>query len=136
MNKSLKQFTRNFLRCGLAGWCMEILFTALHSLQRREFKLMGNTSVWMFPIYGCGAFIAPLSRLLSRRNVLIRGGTYMCLIYLMEYLSGHALQRRHLCPWDYHRSRFHIKGLIRLDYAPLWFGAGLLFERMTQKKPN
>ena len=49
---SFKTFGRSFLLCGLCGWCMEILFTALHSLRRRDLRLTGNTSLWMFPIYG------------------------------------------------------------------------------------
>ena len=44
---------KNFLKCGLTGWCMEISFTALDSLRRRDMTLKGCTSLWMFPIYGC-----------------------------------------------------------------------------------
>lgn len=44
---------RNFLRCGMAGWCMEILWTGLHSFRVRDPKLTGHSSLWMFPIYGC-----------------------------------------------------------------------------------
>ena len=54
----------------------------------------------------------------------------MTLIFSMEYTTGTLLAKRHLCPWDYQQSRWNIKRYIRLDYAPLWFGAGLLFERI------
>ncbi len=131
-NTPLANLIRNFLRCGIAGWCLEILFTALGSLRRRELKLKGNTSVWMFPIYGCGALIGPLCRLLKKWPLWMRGFSYMTLIYGVEYLSGKALQKKGLCPWDYGRSRFHINRTIRLDYAPLWFLAGLLFEKLTR----
>lgn len=130
---SFKKFTQNFLRCGLAGWCMEILFTSLHSLRCRDFKLKGNTSLWMFPIYGCAAFLSPVSRLIKSRPFWIRGLTYMSLIFSAEYFSGTFLKRHGLCPWDYGRSRYHINRLIRLDYAPCWFGAGLLFEHFLLK---
>ena len=43
---------RNFFICGLTGWCMEILFTSAGSLLKRDGRLIGQTSVWMFPIYG------------------------------------------------------------------------------------
>ena len=123
-------FAKNFLRCGLTGWCIEIIFTSLGSLRRRDMRLVGNTSIWMFPIYGCAAFLSPISRLLHKKSLWVRGFTYMSLIFSAEYLTGSLLKRHNLCPWSYHRSRFNIGSLIRLDYAPFWFGAGLLFERI------
>ncbi len=127
---------KNFLRCGTIGWCMEILFTALHALRRRDLKLTGVTSVWMFPIYGCAALIAPLSHLLHKTPFWVRGIAYMSLIFSGEYISGCLLRKHNMCPWDYSKSRFHIKRVIRLDYAPLWFGAGLLFERLLCKRTS
>ena len=32
--------------------------------------------------------------------------------------------------WDYSGSQIQYKGLIRADYAPLWFLTGLLFEKI------
>jgi uncharacterized membrane protein len=126
----LRTTLRNFLRCGLIGWCMEIIFTALNSLRRRNMHLMGTTSLWMFPIYGSTAFLLPLFRLLKNRSLMLRGFTYMSLIFSAEFISGRLLRRRDFCPWDYGKSRYHIGRVIRLDYAPCWFGAGLLFEHM------
>lgn len=130
MNRHLKTFLRDFMKCGLTGWCMEIIFTALGSLRDRDMTLKGVTSLWMFPIYGCAAVVAPLSRLLKKVPVWIRGITYMSMIFSTEYLSGRLLRRRKLCPWDYGKSRWNIDRVIRLDYAPYWFGAGLLFEKL------
>ena len=45
MKPKLPLFIKNFLRCGLTGWCMEIFFTSLDSLRRRDYKLKGNTSI-------------------------------------------------------------------------------------------
>lgn len=130
----VKKFIKNFLYCGLAGWCMEIIFTAMNSLRRRDYKLAGTTSIWMFPIYGCAAFLDPIRKLLKNKPFWVRGLSYMSLIFSVEYLSGKLLSRHDLCPWDYGRSRFHIQRLIRLDYAPNWFGAGLLFEYILGRK--
>ncbi len=127
-------FLGNFIRCGLIGWCMEIIFTALHSLRCRNMRLTGQTSLWMFPIYGCAAFLEPISRLIKGKPFWVRGVTYMSLIFSTEYLSGKLLSRHKACPWDYGRSRWHVQRLIRLDYAPFWFGAGLLFERVLHKE--
>ena len=132
----MKKFVSNFLRCGLVGWCMEIIFTALNSLRRRDFRLQGTTSIWMFPIYGCAAFLEPISRHLKSRPVWLRGLTYMTLIFSTEFLTGFWLQRHSICPWDYKRSRFNIKRIIRLDYAPCWFAAGLFFEWLLHIAPS
>lgn len=130
MSKIFKTFFHNFLLCGVTGWCMEIIFTALSSLRRRDSKLRGTTSIWMFPIYGSAAFLLPISRLLKSFPTWVRGLTYMSLIFTAEFLTGRLLERRRLCPWDYGRCRWNIKRLIRLDFAPYWFGAGLLFEHL------
>lgn len=130
MKKALVTFSKNFIKCGLTGWCMEILFTSMDALRRRDLTLTGNTSLWMFPIYGCAAVLSPVSRLLQKRPAWLRGMTYMSLIFSTEYLTGRLLTRYKLCPWDYGRCRWNIRRVIRLDFAPCWFGAGLLFERL------
>lgn len=130
MKQNTATFAKNFLKCGLIGWCMEILFTALGSLRSRDFTLKGVTSIWMFPIYGCAAVIAPVSRLLEKKPIWFRGLTYMSIIFSAEYLTGTLLTRHRLCPWNYSRSRWNVNRVVRLDYAPCWFGAGLLFERL------
>lgn len=112
------------------GWCLEILFTSLEALRRRDMTLKGETSLWMFPIYGSAAILSPLSRLLAKKSAWTRGFTYMGLIFTMEYLTGRLLSRRKICPWDYGRSRWHVDRVIRLDFAPYWFCAGLLFEQL------
>lgn len=126
---------RNFLKCGLAGWCIEILFTALHSWQRRDLTLKGSTSVWMFPIYGMAAFLKPIGDALKGHSVFFRGCVYAVCIFAAEYCTGRFLWKRRLCPWDYGNSRFQIGRVIRLDYAPCWFGAGLIFEKLLKEKP-
>ncbi len=130
MKKDSVSPIRNFIVCGLTGWCMEILFTAAKTMNEKDMRLLGQTSVWMFPIYGCAALIKPLYHLTGRLPVIARGGVYSAAILTGEYVSGSLLKKHGCCPWDYSHARFNIKGIIRLDYAPLWMGAGLLFERM------
>ena len=126
----MKTFCKNFLKCGLAGWCMEILFTALGSLQKREFRLIGQTSLWMFPIYGSACLLTPLFSFLKRFPVLVRGTIYAVCIFLGEFLSGNFLMGKKICPWNYERSRWNIKKVVRLDYFFNWLLAGLLFEKL------
>ena len=120
--------------CGLTGWCMEIIFTAFHSFCRQDFKLTGNTSIWMFPIYSLAALIHPAYRLLKHFPVIIRGSIYSISFFFFEYISGSLLKKLNMCPWDYSQSKSNIKGVIRLDYAPIWFAAGLIFEAILIPK--
>ena len=129
----MKKYIHNFIHCGILGWCMEITFTALNSFRRRQFKLTGNTSIWMFPIYGCACFLAPVSRLLKKKSPFVRGLSYAALIFTGEFITGTLLNKKDICPWDYSRSKWHIKKIIRLDYLPFWFMAGLLFERLISE---
>ena len=127
-------FMKNFLHCGLSGWCFEILFTALGSLRNRDFTLKGKTSVWMFPIYGLAAFIPAIYKRIKAKSTLFRSMVYASAIFGCEYTSGLLLKRHNACPWDYSKAKLNYKGVIRLDYAPCWALAGLLFERILCKK--
>ncbi len=123
-------FGKDFCICGLTGWCMEIVFTSAGSLLKHDKRLIGQTSLWMFPIYGMAAVIAPVFKLLREKPILLRGSIYALGIFSFEYLSGSLLKKHELCPWDYSDAKANIDGVIRLDYAPFWMLAGLLFERI------
>lgn len=140
----LKEFPLNFCKCGIAGWCLEVMFTSMESIMARDWRLMGQTSLLMFPIYGMGALLAPIGKAVDRwigsqplrgTDQYVRHGMlYMVLIFTAEYISGAWLKARGMCPWDYSGRQSNINGLIRLDFAPLWFATGLLFERITKTK--
>ncbi len=125
---------RKFFICGLTGWCMEILFTAFDSFRRRELKLMGRTSVWMFPIYGMAVLIEPAYHLIKKFPALFRGFFYSAGIFTIEFLSGSFLKKHSICPWDYSQAKANINGVIRLDYTPFWIAAGLIFEKILTGK--
>ena len=91
----------------------------------------------MFPIYGLAAVIGPLSVRLRHWPVLLRGCFYGAGIMLVEFISGSILRLFSLCPWDYSKTPYNISGLVRLDYFPVWFTAGLIFEYiLSQKKKH
>lgn len=136
MKNPIQTLTKNFIKCGIFGWCLEIIFTALHSLRRRDMQLKGTTSLYMFPIYGMASFLVPLFRLMKGKPVLVRGITYAGVILTGEYISGSLLTKKTLCPWDYHQSKWNIKGIVRLDYLPFWTIAGLLFEKLLTGKDS
>ena len=121
---------KNFIICGLTGWCMEILFTAFGALIRGDAHLMGYTSLWMFPIYGMAVFIYPVYRKIKRLPILIRGCLYAAAIMIGEFISGSILRFFGVCPWNYTGTPNNINGLVRLDYFPIWVLAGIFFERL------
>lgn len=126
----MKKFMHNYIHCGLLGWFLELLFTAFHAFRKRDLRLPCTTSVWMFPIYGLAALLAPLARILRGHNFIFRGLVYTGMIFTGEFTTGLWLRKRELCPWNYERSRWNLAKVIRLDYAPCWFITGLLFERL------
>lgn len=130
-----KCFIQNFMICGLCGWCMECLWTGLSSIRKHtDKKLSCHTSIWMFPIYGMAACLSPICNKLKNRNALLRGGVYTIIIYAAEYTSGVILKKHGACPWDYSKAKLNYKGVIRLDYAPAWCIAGLLFEKILKTR--
>lgn len=97
---------------------------------------MGTTSIFMFFIYGMGAFLIPVYTLLKHFSTIFRGCIYTLCIFAAEYTSGSLLRRKNACPWNYEHCRTNINGLVRLDYAPLWFITGLLYEHLFLQKPS
>lgn len=123
-----------FVFYGLTGWCVEVFWTGLGSLIRGDLTLASRTYLWMFPIYGLAIFLEPVHNSIRHWPFLVRGGIYTGLIFLAEYSTGYLLQHfTGSCPWDYSGTPFSVNGLIRLDYAPAWFVAGLLFERLHDR---
>jgi len=117
-----------FIIYGALGCLMEVLWTGLCSLRTRDFKLSSTTSLWMFFIYGMIAFLGPVFRIAAPFPLLLRGLLYAVLIFSGEFLTGSVLKRMAVCPWDYSATKYHVRGLIRLDYLPAWVVAGLVFE--------
>lgn len=121
---------KTFCICGLTGWCMEILFTSFGALLQGDIRLLGRTSIWMFPIYGIAALIGIIYKKIEYWPTILRGIFYACGIMLTEFVSGSLLKLFSACPWDYSDSLLHINGVVRLDYFPFWVAAGLVFERL------
>lgn len=130
-----KNFFTDFLLCGLSGWCMECFWTGLSSIySHKDKQLLCRTSVWMFPIYGLAACFSPLCKVLKNRCTLTRGTVYALFIFVTEFITGTLLKKAKACPWDYSKAKLNFKGVIRIDYAPAWFLAGLFFEKLLTRK--
>ena len=121
---------KNFLKCGLTGWCMEIVFTSIKPLLQGDFHLWGHTSLWMFPIYGMAVLIVPAHEVLREWPAICRAAVYAVMIMCGEFITGSILKAFDICPWDYSGATYAIRGIVRLDYFPFWAAAGLVFERL------
>lgn len=120
-----------FFIYGIVGWCLEIVFTGVLSGLGGNKTLCASTSLWMFPIYGMAVFLEPFFTLLGALPFVLRGVIYMALIFGTEFISGLVLLGvLGSCPWDYKEAKTNIAGVIRLDYAPLWFFVGLFYEQL------
>ena len=131
LSHTLKKRTTDFMKCGLLGWGIECFWTGCGSLCEKKDKQMHCvTSLWMFPIYGMASMIAPLSHLMEGKNFVLRGSVYTACIFLTEYGTGTLLKKKGCCPWDYSGAKANYKGVVRFDYAPLWFMVGRLYEKI------
>ncbi len=122
---------KGFLLCGAIGWIMEVVWTGVWSLINGNMRMMSTTSLIMFPIYGAIILLKPLYELMFDLPIFLRGGIYVIFIFIAEYFFGVILTKAGICPWNYSDARFNVNGLIRLDYAPAWFAAGLIFEALV-----
>lgn len=121
---------KRFLIYGFTGTILETLWTGLGSLVSGNMTLVSHTSLWMVLIYGLMVFNEPLFALFKEKPLLLRGLTYTLIIFSVEYLSGRLLKTFNICPWDYSSSPRSLNGLILPAYGPLWFAAGLFYERL------
>lgn len=99
----------------------------------KDWSLTAKSYVWMLPIYGLAAFLfEPLHNAIREYVWPLRGVIYVTGIYIVEFVTGCILRKfTGKCPWDYSlRSRYHFHGLIRWDYAPIWFLFSFGLERL------
>ena len=135
LNKRLKKQASNFLKCGLMGWGVECFWTGCGSLcAGKDRKMHCETSLWMFHIYGMASVLTPLCHAMEGKNVMLRGSVYTTCIFLAEYSTGTWLKKKNCCPWDYSDAKSNYKGIVRFDYAPLWFLVGLMYEKILLKE--
>ena len=125
-------YGKKFIICGLTGWCLEVAFTSADAILKKDKKLTGKSSAWMFPIYGMASGIGFISPKIAHWPMLCRAFLYGSAIMTTEYITGRLLSRYDACPWSYDGCKYAIKDVIRLDYLPLWMCAGLLYEKLLQ----
>ncbi len=115
------------------GMALEVVFTALTNRKQADgWRLRGYTYVWMAPIYmTVYPALCWLYPRLAGWSFFWRGLCYTALILLIEWVSGWLLRlTTGQAPWEkeYRGHPFAVHDVMRLDYAPAWFVAALLFE--------
>lgn len=118
---------------GVHGVFSEIMFTGLWEfVVSGNWRLMGVSSIWSFLVYGLGGMLmgeCGRSFMLSFKiPLLLRCLCYVLLIFVWELSCGMFLDLFGARPWDYSQFSYNIKGLITMEYVPVWFFAGLYFE--------
>lgn len=118
---------------GVHGVFAEVVFTGIWEfVVTGKWSLMGISSIWSFLIYGFGTFFGAeylysYLRLLGV-PLLARGVVYVLMTYIWEFNCGLILEYFNARSWDYTPFDYDVMGLITLEYAPLWFLAGMYFE--------
>jgi hypothetical protein len=122
---------------GAFGWSAEIVWTACYDVaaavrarRKVDLRLVGHTYLWMFPIYVAGGLLFEVAHAaIAAWPWPARGAIYMLGCFAVEYVSGWALRlATGKVPWDYSYARWNVQGVIRLDYAPVWFAFGMMLE--------
>lgn len=123
---------------GCVGITTEIFFTAILNnviaVQNGDpisWRLMGQSYIWMFPIYGIAGVAFPwMLKYIGKYPAVVRMVIYALGIFAVEFVSGWALDMiTGSCPWEY-KSGWHIMGYIQLEYFPLWAMFGFIVERI------
>ena len=119
---------RRAIAYGVLGLATELAFTGL--VRRRP-----RTSLWVFPIYALARpLYEPVHDALRGRSPGVRGLVYAFGFGGIEYAGGRALRAaRGAAPWDYSHARWHLHGLARADYLPLWGLYGLALETVHDR---
>lgn len=136
----MEKLVIQFVIFALIGLGMEVFFTAALNAKKQfkngEKTLKGYSSIWYIPLYG---LVAPIyyfcHKLFEIYPWFIRGLIYMLIIYTAEFIwmgllrlvFGHSPSEK-----EYYASGRSIMGLIRWDFAPAWFFAGLFLEFLAK----
>ena len=121
---------------GCFGMMTEILFTSIRKLiakspfSKKEWALIGHTSVWMFPVYSLGLGYGFDFIIWLIDWDIVRWLSYPFWIWAVEILISSLTKR-----WDFELWSFsylpgwaHWKGIISYVHYPAWVLFGIVVE--------
>lgn len=120
---------------GMFGLFVELCFTSMRDLViKKQWSLVGHTSIWMFPIYALGLSYGFDFVIQLISNDMLRYLTYPLWIWGVELAVGIPTSKREIRLWDYrYLPRWlHWKGIISFAHYPLWIGFGIMVELIKQ----
>ena len=116
---------------GMFGICVEVAFTAIFDLfTKKKIALMGQTSLWMFPIYAFGlSYGFDLVETLIP-NDIVRYLSYPIWVWIVEVLVGYPFLKLGIRIWDYSylSKQKQWKGIISFVHFPAWIFLGIVVE--------
>jgi uncharacterized membrane protein len=125
-----------FAAMGCLGITAEIFFTAITAQinawpEIENWRLKGESYIWMFPIYGIAGWAFPIILpKIQHLHFVVRTLIYAIGILTVEFITGWMLDVfTGQCPWEY-TTGWHVMGYIRLDYTPFWMLFGGMVERV------
>lgn len=120
----------------IAGLGLEVLETALLDYPTaKDNLLMGHASAWYLPFYAVVPlwYFERLHATLFALPFYARAAIYPLSFWTVEFAAMwllRALLGKSPSEDSYRRSKWHVRGLIRLDLAPVWMCFGFVFEWM------
>ena len=115
----------------LFGITCEIFFTSLFNFfVNKDKNLLGEVSLWMFPIYGLGLSYGFDFASFLIDNTWLRIIAYPFWIWSVELLYGSILLHYNIRPWDYCylNKSLHYRGIISYAHFPAWLLLGGVTE--------
>jgi uncharacterized membrane protein len=113
---------------GCLGLLIEVFFTGLESLLKKNWRLTSTTYLWMLPIYGLGGWALELIHALPW-SLWLKAPLMVASIYGIEFVAGWLLERLvKKKVWDYGHGKYTIMGYIRLDFVGFWLGLAVFFD--------
>ena len=116
---------------GMFGLTIEVLFTALVKLiTKKNYNLVGHTSIWMFPIYALGLTYGFDFIKQTIPYDFLRYFLYPFWIWGVEILIGYPTSKFGIRIWDYRylSDKKHWRGIISFVHFPVWILFGILVE--------
>ena len=111
-------------------WCVDSRLHLSAIWETPVSVLYGQASLWMFFVYAsiCLFGIEPVYKKIRHRNIFLRGVTYMCIVLVMECLTGWILYGITGYKIWYYSGALEIFTFTSLAIAPMWFIVGLMSE--------
>ena len=121
---------------GIVGLLIEVVFTGISSVLRKDWAGTSRTFLFMHPVYataGMAVYVIYNNVIISNNPIIdavvLAIAFYVPLFYGFEALSGLAsLKLFGRILWDYGHSRWSPMGLINFKYAPAWLILALLMH--------